>query len=59
MRPPHTEPRRRGFSGHRTGRSIMFLACIGVALVFGAVARSAAGVTAQRVQQIIKGTGDG
>src|SRR5436309_14264410 len=43
MRPPHAELRRRGFSGHRTGRSIVLLACIGVALALGAVARSAGG----------------
>src|SRR5206468_3092571 len=43
MRPPHAELRRRGFRGHRTGRSIVLLACIGVALALGAVARSAAG----------------
>src|SRR5436309_5953651 len=45
MRPPHAELRRRGFSGHRTGRSIVLLACIGVALALGAVARSAGGPT--------------
>jgi FG-GAP-like repeat len=43
MRPPHAEVPRRGFRGRLAGRSIVPLVCIGVALVLGAVARSAPG----------------
>ena len=43
MRPPHAELRRGEFRGHRTGRSIVLLACIGVALALGVVAAAASG----------------